>query len=227
MRNLTLLAIDASTEACSVALKYKHETFERFEVQPRQHTNLLLPMVDELLAKCGLSLHQLDGIAFTAGPGSFTGLRVTTSAVQGLAYAADLPIVPVSTLETIAQGISSQFETWPILVAIDARMQQIYLGGYKIEKHHLVSNIIEDCVIKPEDVELPSDQTRWIGVGSGWKEYEDRFSGLMLEHVEIVDEEVFPKASDIIKLAEPKFHANEVLNAGQALPVYLNQYVTG
>ena len=227
MSNLNILAIDSSTDACSVALKYKHDVFERFEIAPKQHTKLLLPFVDELLSETGISLSDLDGIAFTSGPGSFTGLRMAASLVQSLAFAADLPVVPVSTLATIAQGVSAQLETQsPILVAMDARMQQVYLGGYEVEKHHLVSNIMDDCVIKPEDVELPSTQMSWIGVGSGWKEYEDRFSGVVLEHVELIEEEIYPKASDVIKLAEPKFLANEVLDAAQAQPVYLSDYVT-
>ncbi len=223
MRNLTILAIDSSTEACSVALKYKHEVLERFEIAPKQHTSLLLPFVDELLAEAGIVLNQLDTIVFTAGPGSFTGLRMTASVVQGLAYAADLPVVPVSTLATIAQGISKQFETSSILVAMDARMQQVYLGGYQVQKHHLVSNVIEDCVVRPEDFELPSMQRKWIGVGSGWKEYEDRFSGVVLEHVELIEEDIYPRASDIIKLAEPKFLAGNTQNAAEALPVYLSE----
>ena len=127
MSSLSLLAIDSSTEACSVALKYKYDVLERFEIAPKQHTKLILPFVDELLLEAGLSLADLDAIAFTAGPGSFTGLRITASIVQALAYAADLPVVPVSTLATIAQGVFSQLDTeLPILVAMDARMQQVY-----------------------------------------------------------------------------------------------------
>lgn len=226
MSKSTLLAIDTSTESCSVALKYHHEIIERFEIIPKQHAKLVLQFIDELLSSAGIVLSQLDGVAFTAGPGSFTGLRIATSVVQGIAYAADLPVVSVSTLATIAQGASRQFNTTPILVALDARMQQIYFGGYHVLKHHLVSNIIDDCLLNPDEIELPSFQTSWVAVGSGWSTYYDRLPSMLLEHIEVVEDEFYPHAGDIITLAEPRFLKGDVISARESLPLYLRETVT-
>src|SRR5210317_1461885 len=113
---INILAIDASSEACSAALLVNNEIYERSEVVPRKHTELILPMVDEVLAEGGVSLGQLDAIAFNRGPGSFTGVRVSTSVTQGLAFAMDLPVIPISGLATVAQGASRNSQNENFLV---------------------------------------------------------------------------------------------------------------
>jgi len=100
---LKLLAVETSTEACSAALYIDGEIREKFELAPREHTKLILPMIDELMAEAQLKPQQLDALAFSRGPGSFTGVRIATGVTQGIALGADLPVVPVSTLAAISQ----------------------------------------------------------------------------------------------------------------------------
>lgn len=119
---MKLLALDTSTEACSAALFIDGEIRQRFEITPKAHTKLLLPMIESLLAEAELKLSQLDALAFGCGPGSFTGLRIATGVVQGLAFGADLPIVPVSTLAALAQNRLPELA----FVATDARIGEIF-----------------------------------------------------------------------------------------------------
>src|SRR5690554_5279655 len=131
----TILALDAATTACSVALCRGGVITRQFVSTPREHTRLLLPMVDELLSEAGISLAQVDALAFTAGPGSFTGLRIGFGVVQGLAFGADLPVIPVSTLAALALAGArkAQLGSGCILPALDARMGEIYWGLYRYQ----------------------------------------------------------------------------------------------
>ena len=132
---MKLLAIETSTEACSVALYVDGEIAERHELAPRRHTQLVLPWADELLAHAGLAKSQLDAIAVGRGPGAFTGVRLAIALAQGLALALDRPVLPVSTLATLAmQGQGPR-----ILAAIDARMGEVYLGAFLRDADGLVT----------------------------------------------------------------------------------------
>jgi tRNA threonylcarbamoyladenosine biosynthesis protein TsaB len=119
---LKILALETSTEFCSVALYLDDKILTQEILAERRHSEIVLPMVQEILADAELTLAQLDGIAFGAGPGSFTGLRIACGVAQGLAFATNLPIVGVSTLEAIAQQTGEQ----KIIAALDARMGEIY-----------------------------------------------------------------------------------------------------
>ena len=122
---MKILAVDTATEACSAALYINGDIQERFEIAPREHTRLLLPMVDSLMAEAGIRPQQLDAIAFGCGPGSFTGVRIAAGVMQGIAYGADLPVVPVSTLAAISQSCLQKTAHDTIFTAVDARMNEI------------------------------------------------------------------------------------------------------
>lgn len=146
----TILAIDTSSERCSVALLHEGRIYARGKDIPREHTLHLLPMVDELLAETALSLPQLDAIAYGKGPGSFTGLRITMGMVQGLAFGADKPVVPVSTLESMALDAwqthaEETASAQNILVTMDARMQEVYWGVFRLAADSL-------AIVEPEQV---------------------------------------------------------------------------
>lgn len=126
-----ILAIDTATEACSVALWNNGEKHALFEICPREHTQRILPMVQQVLAESGVTLNQLDALAFGRGPGSFTGVRIGIGIAQGLAMGAELPMIGVSTLATMAQGAFRVTGATQVLAAIDARMGEVYWGQYQ------------------------------------------------------------------------------------------------
>ncbi|MGB1311163.1 MAG: tRNA (adenosine(37)-N6)-threonylcarbamoyltransferase complex dimerization subunit type 1 TsaB, partial [Leucothrix sp.] len=133
---MKILAIETATEACSAALYHDGGIISRYELAPRKHTQLILPMMDSLLAEAGLSKQALDAIAFGRGPGAFTGLRIAVGVTQGLALALDRPVIPISSLAAMAQQVldatvdlaSAMLDYIP---AIDARMGEVYWARYK------------------------------------------------------------------------------------------------
>ncbi|MDM8563559.1 tRNA (adenosine(37)-N6)-threonylcarbamoyltransferase complex dimerization subunit type 1 TsaB, partial [Candidatus Marithioploca araucensis] len=135
---MKLLAFDASSPACSCALYLDGEITERYEIAPRQHAALILPMADELLTEAGLKPIELEGIAFGRGPGSFTGLRIASGVAQGIAFAADIPVAPISSLATLAQAAYIENGAQKVLAAIDARMSEVYWGMYVIDKQGIM-----------------------------------------------------------------------------------------
>ncbi len=129
---MKLLAIDTAGEACSAALYIEGAVQERFELASRRQSELILPMMEELLAEAELGLTQLDCLAFGCGPGAFTGLRIATGVIQAAAFASDLPVAPVSTLAGLAQGQFRQKGHRHLLPCFDARMQEVYWGAYRV-----------------------------------------------------------------------------------------------
>lgn len=196
-----ILAIDTSTDACSVAYLSGEECVERFELAAQSHTRRLLPMVDSLLAEVGVGLSQLDAIAFSRGPGSFTGLRIGFGTVQGLAFATELPVLPVSTLMAIAEhhySATGSMET-PLLIALDARMQEVYWCLYSgLTATGLPAAQVEEAVSPPEQVREYVQQhhlgKQLVGLGSGW-EYT-----ALAQSAAKMDSQVYPRAASVARL---------------------------
>ena len=237
---MKLLAIETATDACSAALSIDGETIERFKVAPRAHTELILPMVDELMVEAGIGITQVDGIAFGRGPGAFTGVRIAVGVTQGIAFAADLPVVPVSTLAALAQGVKVQEacrqETHKqtntekklarrVLVALDARMDEVYWGAYQRNTAGIMELVGEECVSAPEGVPLPTGKD-WVGAGIGWAVYDERLAARCEEHVSAWDGTYFPHAREVALLGVAGHMAGQGVSAEQALPVYLRDKVT-
>ncbi|MGL5610034.1 MAG: tRNA (adenosine(37)-N6)-threonylcarbamoyltransferase complex dimerization subunit type 1 TsaB, partial [Aeromonas veronii] len=132
MNELKILAVDTATEACSAALLVGDKLFSRWEEAPRDHTRKILPMVQAVLEDAGISLSDLDAIAFGRGPGSFTGVRIGISVAQGLAFGAGVPLIGISTLAAMAQGAYRLDGAEQVLTAIDARMNEVYFGRYEL-----------------------------------------------------------------------------------------------
>lgn len=214
---MKLLAIDTSTEACSCALHIDGETQFRSQLAPRQHTKLILPMVDDLLAEAGIKPNQLDGLAFGKGPGSFTGLRIACGVVQGIAFAIDIPVAPISSLATLAQAAYIELGNKQVLAAIDARMEEIYYGYYILTKQEIMQGKTVDQVAKPDDINLPSSG-QWYGTGSGCTETLIAKFGKLLQNYAI---DKYPQASAMIPLALESFNQGEVVSAENVSPVYL------
>lgn len=218
-----ILALDTATENCSVALKINDEIIARCENAPRDHTIKILPMVDEVLAEAGIKLNQLDALAFGRGPGSFTGVRIGIGIAQGLAFGSDLPMIGISTLAAMAQQAYRLHQADFVLSAIDARMNEIYLGGYRRLENGDWQNQIAEQVISPELLELHKNEN-WFIAGTGWQAYpnlKEKFSDCIVE-----SQVLFPEAEDMLLLADFAFKRGELVSAENASPVYLRDTVT-
>jgi len=222
---MKLLAVDTSTEACSAALSINGEVIERFEIAPRKHAELILPMIDSLLNEAGCVLSQMDAIAFGRGPGAFTGVRIGTGVVQGLAFSIDRPVVPVSSLAAMAYGAMAAFNTDNVLTGIDARMGEIYWGVYQRAASGGVVLLGEESVCKPDEAFVPPASGNWIGVGTAWKAYNElltaRYAGLLGES----HSDQFPRTRDIAALGVIAYEAGQAVSAEEAQPVYLRNNV--
>jgi tRNA threonylcarbamoyladenosine biosynthesis protein TsaB len=220
---VNLLAIDTSEEACSAALLIDDAVIERFEIAPRRHSELILPMMDGLLAEAGLNLGDLDALAFARGPGSFTGVRIAASVIQGAALGSGLPVVPVSSLQAIAQGACRAQGAACMLIALDARMHEVYWGGYRADAAGIMRAVIDEMVCAPQQVVVP-DGDGWTAAGSGWKSYADVLGprcGIRLP----VDGDALVHAQDVARVARTLFAEGVAVTAEQALPVYLRDEV--
>ncbi|MGE3774072.1 MAG: tRNA (adenosine(37)-N6)-threonylcarbamoyltransferase complex dimerization subunit type 1 TsaB [Gammaproteobacteria bacterium] len=170
MTPLKLLALDTATDACSVALHVDGAIAQRHELAPQRHTQRVLPMVHALCAEAGIGLAQLDAIAVGIGPGAFTGVRVATAIAQGLAYAHDLPVVPVSTLAALAQGGYRLTGIRTQLATLDARRRELYWARYEVDDEGLVRAAGEERVTAATALVLPAADP-WRAVGTGWLAY--------------------------------------------------------
>lgn len=217
---MNILAIDTSAAACSIALLKGKEIFAVHEITPMQQAQLILPKIDALLKTQQMTLQQLDALAFGCGPGSFTGLRIAVSVAQGLGYAASLPLIPISSLAALAQATYQELGWEKLLVAVDARVNEIYWACYTLSTTGLVELIGKESLCAPENIVCPVDNT-WCGVGNGWQIYRDKLP-FRPTHI---DTERLPMAFALAKLAEAKALQGEWITATAATPIYLRDDV--
>jgi tRNA threonylcarbamoyladenosine biosynthesis protein TsaB len=222
---MKLLAIETSADACSAALMVGSEIRQRLLVEPRRHGELILGMMDALLAEAELSLSSLNALSFGRGPGSFTGVRIATSVVQGAAFGADLPVVPVSTLAALAQGHRRIHGIELSLPALDARMGEVYWGCYRLGSAGLMEPDGIEQVAPPAHVSLPGDGL-WHGAGSGWLAHGAVLRDRLGDLLQGVSPDVICEARDIVVLAAADFAAGRCVAPERALPVYLRDRVT-
>jgi tRNA threonylcarbamoyladenosine biosynthesis protein TsaB len=221
---MKLLVIDTSTEWCSAALWLDGRILSRRVLAGQQHSSLLLPMVDELLRESAISLRQLDGIGYGAGPGSFTGLRIACAVTQGLALGADLPVVGVSTLESIAEQTRSE-ESSPerVLAVLDARMAEVYWAAYQ----RVGANwqcVTEPALALPESVNVP-DGNGWVGAGNGFAALGEVLRPRLATRLTRIDDSLMPDAAAMAVLAALAFERGEGMDAALAAPIYLRDKV--
>jgi tRNA threonylcarbamoyladenosine biosynthesis protein TsaB len=216
---MKILAFDTSTEYCSVAVLADGELFSREILAGQRHSSLLLPLVGEVLAECGMELHELDGIAFGCGPGSFTGLRIGCGVAQGLALGADLPVIGVSTLLALAEGSGGA----RVIACLDARMGEVYHAAYEkgAEGWQVVA---EPGLFAPQAVpELAGEG--WVGSGSGFAAYGEALRQSYAGQLSGVIADAPPRASDMARLAAPLFERGAGMDAAQAAPLYIRNKV--
>lgn len=222
---MRLLAIDTSGDACSAALLTETDLHQRLTQEPRRHADLILGMVADLLRAADLNLAKLDALAFGRGPGSFTGVRIATAVIQGLAFGADLPVVPVSTLAGLAQGLYRRRGARRCLAALDARMGEVYWGRYTLDDYGLMRLTGQEAVTTPDLADLPPDEG-WQGAGSGWEAHGALLRQRLGARLTASDPAAVCEAQDLIPLAAADFTAGLALPPELALPVYLRDRVT-
>jgi tRNA threonylcarbamoyladenosine biosynthesis protein TsaB len=219
-----ILAIETATPACSAALTIDDGVLERYALAPRQHATLMLPMLESLLLEAGLSVNQLDAVAFGRGPGSFTGVRIAAGIVQGIAYAADLPVVPVSTLAALALGGMREANCTHVIAAMDARKSEIYLGSYINTANDVAVLQGDERVCAPHAASLPGEG-EWVGVGGGWDAYGEALIQLAGERVIRLIPDLEPRAADVARLALQAYESGVRVTPAEAVPVYLRNDV--
>jgi tRNA threonylcarbamoyladenosine biosynthesis protein TsaB len=221
---LKILAVDTSTDACSAALFIDGKIQEKFALTPKEHTKLILPMIDQLLADAQLLPQQLDALALSRGPGSFTGVRIATGVVQGIAFGADLPVVPVSTLASIAQDFFNLHPAEPLaFTAMDARMGEIFWGVYRRNAVGLAELVGDEAVTPASAVIFPD--ISGYGVGTGWAVYQQQLEERLGPLVQGVVSNIWPRAACVAQLGAYGFANGQAVDVAQAMPVYLRDKV--
>ena len=220
-----ILAIETSSEVCSLACSVDGVSSERVFHEPRRHAELLLPAIKELLTERDVNMADLDAIAFGRGPGSFTSLRIGIGVVQGLAWGSEIGVVPVSSLATLAQCLVMKHHLSPgtgIVVAMDARMDEVFHAQFQVNDLGLVERLGDEQVSPPESVRFPGDESL-VCVGTGFGRYPQLHENLSPQA--IVYEGQWPLASGVLKLAESWLENNRALPAHKAQPLYIRDDV--
>ncbi|TXR53784.1 tRNA (adenosine(37)-N6)-threonylcarbamoyltransferase complex dimerization subunit type 1 TsaB [Reinekea thalattae] len=224
---MNLLSIDTTADLCSIALQAADQQYTFHESRPREHAKILLPEIQQLLQQAGLTASDLDLIVVGRGPGSFTGVRIATSVAQGLALAADCPILPVSTLQSVAYS-ASLTGAKSIWVALDARMSEWYFCRYQLAQlGNIPQSVSDEVVIAPKDLQLELDPQAVL-VGNGWQtdyplaESLQHFSGQVLGDI------LLPHAQHSLALAKQLLESNsaQAVAPEEAIPIYLRDKVT-
>jgi tRNA threonylcarbamoyladenosine biosynthesis protein TsaB len=226
------LGLDTSTEAFSVAIKQADNLLEHFEIAPRQHGNKLLSVIDQLLADIGATMADVSQIVYGRGPGAFTGVRIAVSAAQGLAFGANCPMIGVSSLQNLALQAFEKTDAQVALVAMDARMGEVYFAAFKAcrttsETGIWPELIMQEQVIAPEKLEKLNfdSEGKVVAIGSGWQVYGENLSNRLELTPDILNTDAFPLASYAIKLAQFAALQREAHAPEQAVPVYLRNKV--
>lgn len=217
---MKILALDTSTEYCSLALWLEGTIVSKEVLAGQKHTELLLPMLRKMLAESGLALTQLDGFAFGAGPGSFTGLRIACGIVQGLAFATDRPVIGISTLEAMAQKTGASH----VMTAIDARMGEIYYAAY-IHTVDGWSTAQTPILCLPQHIPQVAGEGCWVGCGSGFDQHYKLLADLNRDRLCRIVQGCYPHAQEIAQLAAPQLTKGLGVAAEDAAPVYIRNKV--
>lgn len=233
MNMASTLAIDTSARCCSVALTIDGKHLVKRTEAPREHVRLVLPMVDALLAEAGIKLSSVDVLAFTHGPGSFTGLRIGFGVVQGLAFGADLPVVALSSLRVMAQRsirLHKLANDSIIIPLIDARMGELYWAAYS-QRNGFAEPLTPDALCPQQGMSLPlldgrEQNAPLIGVGNGWQ-YEPELRGQDdVLRLHTCYQTIEPDAEDILSLAERAFQQGQISAIENVEPLYLRNTIS-
>jgi tRNA threonylcarbamoyladenosine biosynthesis protein TsaB len=215
------LALDTSSVACTVALRVGDQLIERHEEKPREHTRLLMPMIREVLKDADIELSDLDCIVLGNGPGSFIGMRIAASVAQGLAFGANLNIVPVSSLAAVAAEVFDKSDVDRVAVAQDAHMNEVYLGLYSRRSDNLPQPVIEERLQGQSQIdEFREVEPRYTIAGQGWQRYPD-LAVMNEQWIGKRSDVLLPRAAYLLTLSE----LSEAINPIDIEPAYLRQKV--
>jgi len=217
-----LLAIDTSSNACSVALAAEDRVYDKHEISPREHTRILLPMISGVLASAGTALHDLDAIVLGNGPGSFIGMRIGASVAQGLAFGADLAIVPVSSLAAVAAEVFASGSAARVLVAQDAHMRQVYCGCFERGDDGLPALLGEERIVACDSrLELSAPA---VAAGAGWEHYPELLAGNR-PVIDFLAGVLHPRARYLLPLGAARLERGLAVAPAQLVPAYLRSKV--
>lgn len=216
---MKLLAFDTSTEYLSLAVQNAGEVFTYDVLAGQTHSHIILPQIQALLETAGLQLKDLEGLAFGAGPGSFTGVRIAAGVAQGLGFGGNLPVVGVCTLQALAEASSAT----KVIACLDARMGEVYHAAYE-QTAGTWQVMSVPSLYKPHEVPALSGNA-WVGAGSGWQAYSEILSNTYNDQLISSQPELLPSASAILRLAQPLFGRGEAKPAHDAMPIYIRNRV--
>ncbi len=220
---MNLLALDTSTEFLSLALKRGDAIFTHYQAAGSASSQLVLPQIQVLLDSANCQLHDLNGIAFGAGPGAFTGVRIASGVAQGLGYGANLPVVGINTLIAVAESSGQN----KVIVCLDARMGEIYHAAL-IKENGVWVEMSKTTVCKPQAAP-PLQGGDWVGAGSGWAAYSDVLTQIYANNFSQISpnilDNITPTAEAILRLAQPVFESGQARPAPEAMPIYIRNRV--
>jgi len=222
---MNLLAIETSTDACSVALLNDSNVLLDHRIAPQQHGALVIPMIDSIMAEAQLHSTQLDGLVFGRGPGSFTGVRIGVALAQGIALGADIGVLGVSTLHSVAQGVFRTHGEQKVAVCLDARMREVYLATFELADGQLMRPLSREYVCAPEDISTHVNNDQWCWAGSGADCYAGQLYKDFAVNTNAIRGEQGPNAQDHLSLAQPMAESSKLLAPEDAMPVYLRNKV--
>lgn len=223
---MKLLAFDTSSVACTAALQFGGQVYERHEEKAREHTRLLLPMIRALFDESGTSAADLDAIVLGNGPGSFIGMRIAASVAQGIAYGGGLDIVPVSSLAAVALQVFEQHSVDEVVVAQDAHMHEVYLGAYRRAGSDTVEPIIDETLhgCAPIESVVNDGAMQRVAAGAGWQRYPE----LLSQNCDRIRAEVdilYPRARYLLALGGRSLKVGNSRSPRDLSPAYLRQKV--
>ena len=218
----SILAFDTATATGSVAVLHQGRCVSHTEPMPREHSQRMLPLIDRLLQEASVELSSLDAIAFTHGPGSFMGVRLATGFAQGLAFGADIPVIPLSTLQVLAQTAYATHGVKRVLAAWDARMDSLYWGGYVCDAEGVMQPVLPDALTRADAWVWPDDS--WNCVGNAWSVYQSALPE-MPESIERGDLECVPDAEAMLTLAQARLLTQTTTSPLTVQPLYLRNQV--
>ena len=221
---MKLLALDTSSLACSVALLTDGEILQRYTEREREHTKLVVPMIEDVLAEAGTVLRDVDAFVLGNGPGSFIGLRISASLVQGMAFGVSRPVVPVSSMLAVAEAAFSDDDCDEVIVAQDAPMNEAYVGRFARSAAGDVEAVLPESLHPQTALADLQPGVNRVAAGAGWA----RYPGLLAANeglITAVSRQQYPAARHLLPAARHRFDAGQVIDPADIEPSYLRQTV--